>query len=239
MSNSLPPRPSGSISSNATKQLLEELDVLMQRMLALPVNELEDVDLQTGTEPDSPATPTATATAPLPAAERDAPVSERRPPEMIGPRRITAHDASPALPAPHRRQEPAPSESLPVEPAAPEPGDIPLTGFWPHPALQIPELRETLPRQTKTPSQASSPPVPRQSPSNSRLSQSTLRPPAGWWVHSLVWSNRTFDNCTFWLGRPGRWLQGRVGRTVLGLLGIGLLLGALALGLGEWFDWTW
>jgi hypothetical protein len=61
----------------------------------------------------------------------------------------------------------------------------------------------------------------------------------GWWVRSLLWSNYTFDQCTSWLGRPGRWLQSRGGRMLLGWLGIGLFLAAIAWALANAFDWTW
>jgi hypothetical protein len=48
-----------------------------------------------------------------------------------------------------------------------------------------------------------------------------------WLLRPLLWSNRAFDRWTGWLGRPGRWLRGPLGRAVLGWVGLGLWAVAL------------
>jgi hypothetical protein len=48
-------------------------------------------------------------------------------------------------------------------------------------------------------------------------------------LRPLLWSNRTFDRCTGWLGAPGRWLRGPGGRLLLGWAGLGLWAAALTL----------
>jgi hypothetical protein len=51
-------------------------------------------------------------------------------------------------------------------------------------------------------------------------------------------SNLAFDGVTASLGTPGRWLQGPWGRAVLGCLGLAMLAGALWMAL-ERLGWTW
>jgi hypothetical protein len=247
MSIPLPPRSPG---SHATKQLLDELDALMQRMLELPVNELGD-DLGEGAK-DSAAeeAPDATATAtvpPPPTVDRPeataAADSVSGVPEVLGTRLISPHPASSSLPPPHW-QVGTPAVPTPKEENAPrsESAAFPPAGFWPHPALQAPVDQGAAPPE---PPHKASPPRPPNLPPPRRpafFSNRTAPAPrrlAGWWLRSLLWSNRTFDHYTFWLGRPGRWLQGRTGRAMLGWLGLGLLGAALVWCLSNWFGWTW
>jgi len=143
------------------------------------------------------------------------------------------------LPAPHVAQRSALPETVPSQPTVPVAGEVPLTGFWPHPALQLPERRETPARLPPPAPSHGLLPASRRPLGSTGPARLSRRPMADWCLRSLLWSNRTFDHCTFWFGRPGRWLQGRTGRMALGWLGIGLLLGAVGWGLANWFDWTW
>jgi len=55
----------------------------------------------------------------------------------------------------------------------------------------------------------------------------------------LVWMNAAFDGCTAWLGPAGGWLRSGRGRAVLGWTGLAFLSAALTWGVLEWTGWTW
>jgi hypothetical protein len=243
MSTPRVPRSPGSSAPNATKQLLDELDALMERMLALPVNELGD-DLSAE----------ATATTDLPEEPASVPSAENRPPELegrgpepslspkapaevVGTRLVSPHPASPSLPPPHWKEEPEHVDALTdTAVATPEPGTLSRAGFWPHPALQAATVLASPVRQE--PIQASHPVTP--SPRHPVIPWTPARPPQnGWWLRSLLWSNRTFDRYIVWLGPLGRWLHSRGGRKALGWAGLGLLGWAIVWGLSDWLGWTW
>jgi hypothetical protein len=59
------------------------------------------------------------------------------------------------------------------------------------------------------------------------------------WIQPLVWTNRAFDAGTRWLGPLGGCIRSPGGRAILGWAGLGLLAGALGwLGVHE-LGWTW
>jgi hypothetical protein len=59
------------------------------------------------------------------------------------------------------------------------------------------------------------------------------------WLAPLGWINSLFDRCVLALGRPGILLVRAESRDLLGWIGIGLLVAALAILVGDWFGWTW
>jgi hypothetical protein len=146
-----------------------------------------------------------------------------------------------SVPPPHRLEPPAveepprtrftpPDEPAVIIPPAPEPApDTPAEA--PHdppapppaaaPGLPPPRRRRSPPPLTQA---QPAPPLPTPSPAPRRRV-------LGWVTRSLVWSNRTFDRSTSWLGAPGRWLRGPQGRAVLGWVGLGLWAAALTLAL--------
>jgi hypothetical protein len=234
MSTSLPAQPSSPKPSSGTKQLLEELDALMQRMLAVPVNDLGDtVETKASAAPTTePLTVAASEPPSAIDAEQASAACEAQIPATTA-HVVTAPDEAAASLASSERQPQLKESSIVLEP-----GEIPLGGFWPHPALNnLPRAQEAG-GQPAAPSHWAPPPVQRPplslSPSPPLRTRST-----NWWLRSLLWSNRTFDRGAAVLGRPGRCLQGRGARMLLGWLGIALLVGSLAWGLSAWFDWTW
>jgi hypothetical protein len=231
-----PPRAPGQTSPGATRQLLDELDALMQRMLALPVNQLED-------DVALPQAPTILA--PPPAEDRgsDAEGSPgntltvqaatsaldvRSAGEMETALTVVAHPPETNFPQlPHRSEAISPSKPDPERFTPPdEPAVIiPPASETPTPPF-APALPAPLPRPSLRPASA---------PAGSRLLPTTATPapsrtagrlPA-WLLRPLLWSNRAFDRWTGWLGRPGRWLRGPLGRAVLGWVGLGLWAVAL------------
>jgi hypothetical protein len=239
-----PSRPPGQTSPGSTRQLLDELDALMQRMLALPVNQLED----DATLPQAPAI--------LPAPPRE----ERRsnaegesagntPTGQAGTSALDARSGCDAGPARNVMAHPPAAifPQLPHRSEATTPGGSDAERFTPpdEPAVIIPPGPETsaapvgspvpapLPRPSLRPAAA-----PGMSPVGLRLMPPAPAAPSpshaagrlpGWLLRPLLWSNRAFDRWTGWLGRPGRWLRGPLGRKVLGWVGLGLWAIALTL----------
>jgi hypothetical protein len=248
MSTPLPPRPPGSPAPSATRQLLDELDALMERMLALPVNDLGDALEQDGAAPtDASEAPTVAATPafPPPAADISPPeaaIPEKLPAPTEGPADVTGgrpvapHPPSPGPPGPHRKPELRLATEPPI---TAEPPVFSPAGLW---QLPSPPVSEPGPRSAGPGTAPLGRPVPgfprRPVAADRRLMPAPPRL-AGWGERLLVWSNRTFDRWTCRLGWPGRWLQGTTGRTLLGWLGVSLLFVAAVWGLSTWFDWTW
>src|SRR5262245_59663227 len=86
MSTSPAPRSTGSAHLNSTQQMLDELDALMQKMLALPVNELDEepaAPAKVAVAPPPPSPVVATGGAPV--AERAAPGEPPVSPKVPGP----------------------------------------------------------------------------------------------------------------------------------------------------------
>jgi hypothetical protein len=198
-------------SACPTRQQLDELEALMQRMLALPVSEGEEAPLPPLPPPPdikarSAALPPRLRAIPDPPSWEEPPVT---PPPAPRPPRVPAPQAPPSVVYSERVQvescetPPAPAEAAPaVEPvvvAAPA-----------RPRIRV--------RTTPRPAEAQ---------------------PAAWWLWPLIWSNHAFDRGTVRLGRPGRWLRGARGRAWIGWTGILLLALAVAWGVLEWLGLTW
>jgi hypothetical protein len=169
------PRPTN--PAQPTRQQLDELEALMQQMLALPVNEL-DKESGGGT-----------------ASLHDS---------------IPAHDES-AVPTWQPGPAPDLSQAVASQPVGPRPESSPSVAVQSAPTWGRKVLRTAAPQR---------------------------RFRGEWLLAPLVWSNRTFDRTMMRLGRPGRWLRSRQGRTVLGWLGVVLLAAALARAIIDVIGWT-
>jgi hypothetical protein len=192
-----------------TRQQLDDLDALLQRMLALPVNPAEEA------APPAPA----------------APVEERLAPPAGN---MILSDPLPFVPPPRkdeggrRKDEPkstASGSSLLLHPSS----------FPPAAPLPLPLLNPVPPAERRAPvlPPPDRPLSPRQALIASRPPEVfiLLRPVLG--------LNRAFDRLALGLGWPGRWLRRPAGRTVLGLIGLLLLAAAGALVLLDRCGWTW
>ncbi|MCI0457255.1 MAG: hypothetical protein L0Z62_09780 [Gemmataceae bacterium] len=198
--------PSG---SGSTRQLLDELDALMQRMMELPVNQLED-------DPVPPTNTVIVPPAPAPANEPEPPASPPRPAapsgtDLVPARQVIAHGPSPYPAQPHRREEVL-AESQPA-----------------HAALVLASPRSAAPAPLPQPTAAPRVALPAvTAPPEERSWRERLW---GRVMPGLQWSNRTFERLTAWLGNPGRWLRSATGRATLGWIGLALWALALTLGL--------
>ncbi len=245
MSISLSQRPSGT-SANPTRQQLDELDALLQRMMDLPVN-----------KPD--------ADGPTP------PVSYTTPDEMDGPAdelpapKIDFQALKQRLAAQADRQAPAP----PTAPAD-DANWVPLSSTWQPSSLTWKPLAQSLQQPQTSAAQAAeeSPaavlpakevpvwePVPTR-PSETAAPADAFRdlgvdrpapaapvgPPApapiAPWATPLVFVNGLFDWCLLPLGPVGRFLGRRRGRLGLALVGAACLVAAAVLLFVDWIGWT-
>ena len=212
MSTPGPPLPPGEV--HPLRQQIDELDALIQRMMALPVNQAEE-----GLSPS----PETVAVAPVPVA-----LPARTHPGPL--------DSGPG--APEATGFPPPSPSQERRHSSPEG----TRGDGPSPSL---------PQKTHTKSQGRSSLAASPSLESETFSDLNLGLPAavrsndpggeglGGLFRPLLWCNLAFDGCAARLGPPGRWLQGTLGRALLGWTGLGLLTAALVWAVLDWIGWTW
>jgi hypothetical protein len=211
MADSPSPRSPQSTAGQSTRHLLDELDALMQRMLAVPVQAADN-------EPAQPADLGQEAAAPQP-----------RHVELVpAPIAVSAIPAAATEPAP-----PEPPSGLPLMPIIlkrPKGAAVDMPAF---PRMQAPpQQRKPGPAAAPVPSAPTAPeslPNPRPAWMNPTAPKFSPPPPTtSWATNLLVVLNRTYDRLTDWLGPLGRWLRSEQGRAVLGRSGLAMLAGALA-----------
>ena len=193
--------------NDLTRQQLDELDSLLQRMLTLPLNPADG-----GTPTPAPATgwrvdPPAPATAPAPhiaapplppdppAARAPVVAVPIRPPRPAPPPPAPMPSPEPAVPAVERRAAPPPRISAPPV-AVPEPHFEPPSPFE--------GMAPARPELAAAPEEESSP-----------------VPVALWPLVALNW---TVDLLLGLFGPPGRFLRSGFGKYLLGLAGLALLI---------------
>ena len=206
-------------SLQTTKQMLDELDALMERMLSLPVNDGE------GAAPMAPATEApivsakltllappaapAPAPAPVPASETPAPMQSDEEAASKGPPLNPPHFTRSAPPARKPRRLPEPHL------AAPLPDPEPLTNDYTLPSA-LPKLEPLL----------------------ADLSEPTPATTTPWGYVPLLWINQRFDSISTWLP-GGAWLRSQGGRMFLGMSGVAMTLAAAGWVLKDWLGWNW
>jgi hypothetical protein len=219
-------------SITSTRQLLDELDALMQRMLALPVG-----DTEAQPESDQAATTVAEPPAELPPEPESASESPAAEP-VATPAPVATEKSSPASYQYDEMESEQSSESPAQEVSAPAPAlDSPAPTEAPAPEEIAPKLRpvnkEVLASLAARPGRLQTELLAQQA---SRLESLAERP--RWWLWPLSLPSRLFDLTTYLLGPLGRWLRSSGGHTFLGLLGILLILAAVALHLFAWLTWN-
>ncbi len=226
MSNPRPTR-SPDAGANPTRQLLDDLDALMEQMLALPVNDREEA-----APLGAPAAKVAVVQAPDPAPLLDPPqpvVQGPHVPPVPAGKIIVGRLSAP--PSAIDLAEAAPSDKGPglerAIPQEPRPGnEQPLDLLWGGESAHLPD--NMLPPVIEKPTFRAAVGVPRRRrPISSRL----LQP--------LIWLNQTFDHFTQWFGSRGKWLRSASGRRLLGSAGLTLLTLAAAWWLHDRLGWTW
>ncbi|MBM4068632.1 MAG: hypothetical protein FJ271_06760 [Planctomycetes bacterium] len=217
------------LGNSNTRQMLDELDVLMEKMLALPVNQ---VDESVATLPAPAAVaPPAAREAPRPAgdtsrrAEQAPGTFETQAQVLVGQLSILHSPAThQALPSPKTpaRDDRASAAALAKVPAR---EDAALGSF-----SVVDTTSEFLPPLSSLAPAVAEIQLP--APRRFRL-RFSLRP------RPLLWINQGFDVLTQRLGLPGSWLRHTSGRALLGALGLVLLSVALTWWLKETLGWTW
>lgn len=207
-------------SNQQTKQQLEELDALLQRMLASPP---PNTDLM-------PADSTRSAAAPAAVVYSSQPIHSEPPAQpwmtQAAPPMATAADASIEQTA-GQPQFFGPVNSAPA-PQTPFPYAM---VFGAQPNHQAPTVIAPISNQPvnhgipapqwEAPKPVSTPPL----------------PVMLWPIYVM---NKVFDLVTLPLGPLGSWLRQTSGRNAMGWLGVLMILGAIGWGIADWYglDWT-
>jgi hypothetical protein len=253
-------------AGNPTRQQLDELDALLQRMLALPLNPAEEPPPPPAGQPVNYRTPV-----PEPAAYRPAPAPApgtngwRSPALMFTADSMNMAPPPPAPPPPPPMPRPAPPPewenawAIDLNPkkgssilGARSPAATPPTAE-PAPVAEPPAAPANL-RLTDVPVPEEPMPAPRAlipapvaaavlPPAPARLraaaQQQSSTPLL---LGPLVALNNVFDGIMGLTGPLGRFWCGRVGRNLLGTGGLLLLAASVAWGVldwNDWFGWTW
>jgi hypothetical protein len=254
-------------AGNPTRQQLDELDALLQRMLALPLNPAD--------EPEPPAPQPAHYRTPAPEpAYRTAPAPAlgtngwRSPALMFTADSMSMAPPPPPPPAPPPPPPPVPRPAPPPEaenawaidlnpkkgssilgarsPAASAPSPAPVEA--PAPVAEPPAAPANL-RLTDVPAPEEAQPAPRTPipppvmaavlpPAPARL-RAPAPPPSStpFLLGPLVALNNLFDGVLGLTGPLGRFWCGRVGRNLLGTAGLMLLAASVAWGVLDFNDW--
>lgn len=234
-----------------TRQQLDELDALLQRMLSIPSAAeppAPDPDAEDTFAPlpptlpparvfPQPAPPSATGAEPTVRAWRvempgptAAPASSPESPPLALP--VDGPGASPIDPrtfAPPPAAAPTPAPTLPPPP-------YPYSMVFGPPVAPEPGMPVPLPAPVPAPAQPGAMPTPQwQAPRPAEPA------PLPFLLLPLLAFNRLFDIATFFLGPLGSWLRRPEGRNTLGWLGILMILAAIGWGVADWygFDWNW
>jgi hypothetical protein len=211
------------------RQQLDELDALLQRMLALPINQLDEATL--GPEPSARSTPAPAHTAPVNDSGRSPAMALLR---SSGPAESPSPPSEPWDPGWNINLNPQQGSSIlgPRSPAAAV--RPPNAESAPAESVRRPETA-TVVRPESRPEQPVATPAP--TPLPAFVSRS-VGPPAPLVLQPLVWVNRRFDAIITSFGPAGCWLRSPAGRNLLGVSGLLMLLGGLAWGALDFFGWT-
>jgi hypothetical protein len=224
-------------ASQSTRQMLDDLDALMQRMLALPVQTPdEEGQPPTVVEPAPVATPApAAAQYPVhpPAVTVQAPMPSAAHDDYVGRSLETRPKAPERAPVLRPAHEDSPEPTVAAPTYLPEGAEALLPVILHPPGAK----KEATLQSGSAAAPVVTPPAPSPSPSLAprplglksaparRPTPSPLGP--GWSMRLLIYLNRSFDRCTPWLGGAGRWLRSDHGRTVVGWTGVAMFAVAL------------
>ncbi len=211
MSLSPATRPTESANPRSTRQLLDELDALMDKMLALPVEDEPP--------PNEPAAATLTMIEPD---EVEIPIKRVRQRQAREPK---SSKSSTTRHEPRDGDTPAPLWTAGLFDITPVAADVLVS-----PDVEVAKPAETAVRNQPPPAVATAfrrePPRP--------LPKSS----ASWMMGTLVVWDRGFRRMTRRLGPIGWLLRTGVGRILLGLAGLAFWIVALVWLVRDWMQWT-
>lgn len=216
------------VPNNSMRQQLDELDSLLQKMLALPINQLDETSA--APPPPRPAAPPQPQVAFVPPPQRAAAGQGWQPPAMV-----LLADSGPVQPPAAAPPAFERGWSINLNPqfgssvlAPPPPAEPPPTA--PPPAA----MRVETPPPAEP---AFAPPQPIPEPMHSYRPRRDMPPSP--LLAPLVAFNQLFDAILGLFGPPGRFVCGPIGRAMLGTAGITMLLAAAAWGVAEYHGWSW
>lgn len=207
---SIPVMPAEPAGLQIARQQLDELDALLERMLALPVYQAEDssVDAERAVFSED-------ASRENDGASSRSGNSGEPPSDDCVPVQVPAADTSAAAEIPHTDVAGISSAVVPTEPSR-------LDGSEANPRGAAAEGNE---KDTTTSAGGE--------PADEPWARQTL------FLWPLVLPNRVFDLCVAPLGAPGRWLQSGRGRTFIGGAGLLFFAAALSWAILDWLLWNW
>ena len=216
-----PGQPRQPVIGYPTRQQLDELDALMQRMLQLPVESV----------PEAPSSETAEQNMGYISDFRTGAVSDARS-AAIGPATAGAQSGarSSALTVtrtdgPHTGPTTA---AIVVSPWGSPSSKSAAAGPAPRAGTSASVQGARVPSAEKRSSAHAEP-----------QSKAQEAPPVRGWLRPVATCNRAFDIGASYLGPAGQWLSGPAGRSFLGWTGILLLAASLAWLALEGLSWTW
>jgi hypothetical protein len=218
----------------STRQMLDELDALMDRMLTLPVNDVDDA-------PPPPAIvrmPAMSATLTVLEAPANENVEDKIQERML------------EKPAPIRERAPALQESFPsyttefesdsVNTDSVDSSSVDSDEFLFRPGAKGFQAEVEPASEEVLPPAVTKLAVPATKPKPTGKRKRTPQPTEGPSLFlPLQWFNRVFDVPTLVLGPLGSWLRGPGGRRALGWSGFALLAAAGVWFAKDFFGWTW
>lgn len=214
MANKVPVR--GETSLQSTKRLLDELDVLMEKMLALPVTP-EDGSEEMPRLPKVSATLTvleSSAASPAPFLDGETVDEASRDRTNAGPTVESPRlDAASPIQEPHKDFE---APTIPFQAAATTPA--PASESIPEGVIPPALLDVKVPKISVLPV------------AGRALGTVLLQP--------LLLINGVFDLCLNFAGPLGKWLKTGRGRNTLGVAGVLLMLLAVGWLIRDWMSWT-
>jgi hypothetical protein len=233
----------GSKKSDPLRQQLDELDQLMERMLALGVQPAPAQVAEERTQRPE-ASQASGAAAPEPILSQKA--NESAPPaEFSLPEEVPYHQEfdlhralseTTGIPVELAGPDAEPERGSEIELAPPAPTFVSLEGSATVPAAPL------FAEFQFAPSPALAPLEPAEAPTAPAVFK-TAPPPepvvlVAWWLQPLAIVSRIYDGSTAWLGPIGRGLRSRPMRNLLGICGLACMIGALAWMLWEGTDWN-
>lgn len=216
MSNTLS-SPNGTANGRPTRQQLDELDALLQKMLELPVNRLAEDEYRPDAAPAGPPRPDAP---PADEAGQWVPLSQ-------------AWEPSSATwgPLAERFRRALPGGDGPPENAPPPAADASLPASTSGSGSSLPETLSY--RFATFPPTA---PAPAARPSEPAAAAAAPRSVPGAFLAAVTWC---FDLCLSPTGGLGAWLKSPAGRALLAALGFLMLAAAGAVCVADALGWTW
>jgi hypothetical protein len=221
-----------------TKQQLDELDALLQRMLASPAPNAES----TPSEPISSRANNPAFSTPPPAVvySSQAPIQS----EPVAQPWLMQSPA-PTAGSMYSQAPMATAADAPVEPAVPEPRFFAAqTSTAPAAQTPFPYAMVFGPLPVNQMPAASPPPTNYTPPGGIPAPQWAApkiveTPPLPVSLWPLYVMNKLFDVVTLPLGPLGSWLRQSAGRNALGWLGVLMILGAIGWGVADWYGLNW